>query len=336
MPFADLGPGTYFVKEVVPAGYVQTGGPAYYTVDVGGGGVQSGGAATGKDFANFELFDIRGEKYRDISKDGAQGADEPLLSGWTIFLDGSNGGTVNGILDAGERSTVTGANGAYAFTDLGPGTYIVREVQKSGWSQTSTNPPPISGLSGVNVDNVDFGNVLDNPGIGHTKGYWHNQNGAATIAAMGGWDVVKHELQNLYLRNEDGTLFNAKDRTLAEFQDFLTFASNASNMVSQLSAQAAASYLNARAGSFGLTDPEGNPFAVGETLVSVPTAISSIGMITVDELLDEARRILHGNNLIGPPLADYDLIDPSPARNYAGLLMSALDDFNNNLNIIDA
>ena len=56
----------------------------------------------------------------------------------------------------------------------------------------------------------------------------------------------------------------------------------------------------------------------------------------MSDLLAEARRILHGNNLIGPPLSDYDLIDSSAERTYALLVMSALGAFNNSTNIVNA
>lgn len=335
--FTDLpAGGTYYTTESAQPGWIQTyggntenGAYDYYTTYLNGDVIDI-------DFGNFERFDLSGVKFRDVNKDGVKDANEPLLSGWTIFLDGSNGGTVNGVLDPGEKSTVTGPGGAYSFTDLGPGTYVVREVQKPNWQQYTANPAAITGVSGVDVTGVDFGNAMINPGSGHTKGYWHNQNGADTIAQMGGWDVVKYELANLYLRNEDGTLFDPVHRTLAEFQDWITFGSNASNMVNQLSAQAAASYLNARAGGLGLTDPDGVVFATTDTLLSVSTAISPTGYITVGDLLAEARRILHGNNLVGNPLADYDLIDSTPQRDYANLVMSALDAFNNSTNIVNA
>ncbi len=36
--FADLSPGRYFIREQVPAGFVQSAGPDYYTVVVAGTG----------------------------------------------------------------------------------------------------------------------------------------------------------------------------------------------------------------------------------------------------------------------------------------------------------
>ncbi|MDP7399092.1 MAG: hypothetical protein QF541_19645, partial [Lentisphaeria bacterium] len=55
----------------------------------------------------------------------------------------------------------TGADGAYAFGGLVPGTYKVTEVTKKGWTQTF---PPTLGSHAVNLTagagatGVDFGN----------------------------------------------------------------------------------------------------------------------------------------------------------------------------------
>jgi uncharacterized delta-60 repeat protein len=78
-------------------------------------------------------------------------------------VDG-DGGSLNGwalVIDAGgEPSVVTGADGSYTFSNLQPGTYTVREVPQTGWSQTS----PAGGAhsvvvtSGQAVTGRDFGN----------------------------------------------------------------------------------------------------------------------------------------------------------------------------------
>jgi hypothetical protein len=51
-----------------------------------------------------------------------------LLSGQTVFLDTND----NGILDSGETSTTTDAQGAYSFADLAAGTYHVVQIPSSG------------------------------------------------------------------------------------------------------------------------------------------------------------------------------------------------------------
>ena len=75
---------------------------------------------------------IQGRKWNDLDGDGRRDADEPLLAGWTVFLD-ANG---NGLLDAGEQSAVTDEEGAYALTNLGPDVHRVVEQPQAGWART--------------------------------------------------------------------------------------------------------------------------------------------------------------------------------------------------------
>jgi hypothetical protein len=77
------------------------------------------------------------------------------LPGFTIYIDANN----NHVLDAGERSTTTDANGNYSFANVGPGTYRVREVAKSGFVQMTNDPANIVASSGTNVTGVLFGNI---------------------------------------------------------------------------------------------------------------------------------------------------------------------------------
>jgi Ca2+-binding RTX toxin-like protein len=74
---------------------------------------------------------ISGKKYKDQTGNGLT-ADDTALAGTVIYLDANN----NGAKDAGERSTVSGADGSYQFTGLGAGTYIVREVVPDGFIRT--------------------------------------------------------------------------------------------------------------------------------------------------------------------------------------------------------
>ena len=97
---------------------------------------------------------------------------EPLLAGWTIYLDANDNKTLDedgdGVYEAGEEHfTTTNANGEYAFTGLSGGVYHVREVLQSGYQQTFPGPlyddehleflDPDSVLTGI-----DFGNQLAN------------------------------------------------------------------------------------------------------------------------------------------------------------------------------
>ena len=74
---------------------------------------------------------ISGTKYHDIDGDGATPPDgEPTIEGWKLYIDLNN----NNLLDAGEPTTLTDANGNYVFTDLDDATYTIREAPDSDQS----------------------------------------------------------------------------------------------------------------------------------------------------------------------------------------------------------
>jgi hypothetical protein len=147
--FDNLGPGTYRVREVVPAGFEQT------TVNPPDILAASGVNVAGVNFGNFEQITISGRKFNDLNGDGDDeaGAD-PGLAGIAIFFDDD----ADGQLDLGEPLTVTLADGSYRFVGVGPGTYRVREVVLAGSVQTTANPALIVAASGQDVTDVDFGN----------------------------------------------------------------------------------------------------------------------------------------------------------------------------------
>ncbi|PXW89616.1 hypothetical protein C8R34_10415 [Nitrosomonas sp. Nm84] len=147
-----------------------TGGSLQTTVEIGGSGATSIQLAPSAIIAG----EISGMKFNDKNGDGTRDADgidnvagnaddEVGLANWTIFLDTDHDGT----LDAGETSTVTAANGTYTFSvtpdadksDIDNDPYSVREVNQTGWTQTSTNPAPIL-ITAVDPTetNVNFGN----------------------------------------------------------------------------------------------------------------------------------------------------------------------------------
>jgi subtilisin family serine protease len=93
------------------------------------------GDSIGQYYLTIKLLgspEIRGAKWDDRNADGVRGAGESPVVGATIFLDSD----LDGVLDAGEASTVTDAEGNYAFEDLQPGMYVVDDVADSGWIPT--------------------------------------------------------------------------------------------------------------------------------------------------------------------------------------------------------
>src|SRR5207244_754045 len=83
--FANLGPGTYRVREEGQPGWVQT------TVNPGDVTILSGFTASGLDIGNFQLGAIAGQKFQDSNGNGMHDPGEPGLAGWTIVLDAAGG-----------------------------------------------------------------------------------------------------------------------------------------------------------------------------------------------------------------------------------------------------
>ena len=125
----NLPPGSYSVLEVVQPGWSLTlGGENETSVTVPSGGIGR------MDFGNFNpasLGSITGTVWNDVNADGARAAGDPGLSGWTVFLDLNN----NGTLDAGETSQVTDGVGNFSFGTVTAGTYHIAEVMQDGWNR---------------------------------------------------------------------------------------------------------------------------------------------------------------------------------------------------------
>jgi protocatechuate 3,4-dioxygenase beta subunit len=195
--FENLGPGSYTVREVQQAGWIQTTtNPASVTVS-------SGATSNGGNFGNFRTVQLTGKKFNDLNGDGVDNSD-PGVADWQIFLD-SNG---NNVLDPGEVSTLTNASGIYTFSNLGPGTYTVREVQNPAWIQTTTNPGSVTVASGTNTNGGNFGNFLLQT-ISGQKFNDLNGNGSKDSGDTGlaVWTIFND-------RNDNGTLDSGEESTV--------------------------------------------------------------------------------------------------------------------------
>jgi hypothetical protein len=103
------------------------------------------------------LGSIQGSKWNDVNGNGVWDTGERALAGWTIYIDS----VANGGLDPWELSTVTNANGQYTFSNLGPGEYAIREVNQTGWIQTSpTTPYAVNLTVGQTLTGINFGGNL--------------------------------------------------------------------------------------------------------------------------------------------------------------------------------
>ena len=86
--------------------------------------------------ANFtinRLASISGSIYSDLLQTGVYNANDPALSGATVYLDVNN----NGQYDTGEMTCETGPSGTFGFYDLTPGNYTMGIITSSTSGNTT-------------------------------------------------------------------------------------------------------------------------------------------------------------------------------------------------------
>ncbi|HEX9093293.1 MAG TPA: SdrD B-like domain-containing protein, partial [Coriobacteriia bacterium] len=136
--FSDLLPGTYYVQEVLKAGWQQTFAPASFTIPL-----TPGAAAPSLVFLNHLVptGKITVHKFNDLNGDGVRQTGEDPLSGWEFTLTGPFGYSAS--------KTTTGA-GVAEFTGLEPGTYSLDETGGHGpaWYATTALPIAVTLASG--------------------------------------------------------------------------------------------------------------------------------------------------------------------------------------------
>lgn len=168
-----------------------TGGSLQTTVDINGSG------ATSIQLAPNAILRgrISGMKFNDLNNNGIKDNGEPGLAGWTIYLDTDN----DGVLDPGEKTTVTGADGSYYFSVTPDGDksdpdndpFYVKEVNQNGWVQTTPNPAGILITAADPTEtNVNFGNFLPAPSFTVEKTLESITGGTIDMAG----DIVEYQI----------------------------------------------------------------------------------------------------------------------------------------------
>ena len=114
---------------------------------------------------NDKTCEINGYKFDDVNGDGVWDAGEPGFPGWEIYLDINENGQFDRLA---EPNAVTDINGMYLFENIEfvdpnvPETFIIREVMRSGWTQTLPGGPDNAYVIVAETNNVygpyDFGN----------------------------------------------------------------------------------------------------------------------------------------------------------------------------------
>ncbi|MCL4549721.1 MAG: SpaA isopeptide-forming pilin-related protein [Bacteroidetes bacterium] len=151
--FDNLIPGEYKVGEEFRSRWRKTKPTTnFYIIQLA-----SGQDTSNVDFGNtvddkVQLGSICGTKFNDKNRDGRQVSGELGIANWTIYLEGPM-----------NLTAVTDDNGNFYFYGLIPGTYTVREENKTGWRQTkpSSITYTLEVGNGTNFTGIDFGNAED-------------------------------------------------------------------------------------------------------------------------------------------------------------------------------
>ena len=113
--FTNLPPGNYTVREVVPAGFSPSTTPVVpVTLSTQNANVT---------FANTPNSNITGCKFEDFNQNGYRDGNEPAISGVVVYIDTNK----DGQRQPTEPFKTTDQFGTFAFNNLAPGTYSVRE-----------------------------------------------------------------------------------------------------------------------------------------------------------------------------------------------------------------
>ena len=96
---------------------------------------------------------ISGLVFSDAITNGVQNPGELSLAGVTIFVDTN----ANGVLDPGETSAKSAADGSYTLTLTQDGVFPVRQIEPSGFAQTTPDSAPVPVAGGAAVANINFG-----------------------------------------------------------------------------------------------------------------------------------------------------------------------------------
>ncbi|HSV13328.1 MAG TPA: SdrD B-like domain-containing protein, partial [Tepidisphaeraceae bacterium] len=120
--------GSYRVRQVLGSGYrISSPTTGYFDITA-----SAGQSFTGRNFADTQKILISGNIFNDANGNGSKDTGETGLGKWTVYADLNN----NGKLDAGEANVLSDGSGNWAIKTLAAGTYVIRIVRPTGWSQT--------------------------------------------------------------------------------------------------------------------------------------------------------------------------------------------------------
>lgn len=180
--FQNLSAGTFVIRQIVPSGFTETTLNLPKTVTLSAGQFVSGINFFTKPTA-VSNASVGGVVIGDNNGNGTYDAGDTVLSGITLFIDSNN----NSSQDAGEPTALTQADGSYSFTGLAAGTYVVRRVLPSSWTDSSGSPSSrsVTLAAGQSITNANFYFAPALTQISGTVFNDANSNGAVDVGESG-------------------------------------------------------------------------------------------------------------------------------------------------------
>lgn len=164
--FDGLRPGTYSVREIQPAGYLE-GGQRVGTIDGAATGtdalntlhgivLRSGQAAVDFNFCEHLPASLAGSVFHDVNDNGVLEAGEPAIADVEVQLRDSAGSLV--------ATTTTDRDGNYQFRNLLAGAYSLVQSQPAGWTDGKDAAGTVAGQTRGTAANDRFENIVLQPG----------------------------------------------------------------------------------------------------------------------------------------------------------------------------
>jgi hypothetical protein len=162
--FGDLAAGTYTLTETQPTSLANVNGKVIAgsaggtvtasTNTIAGITLTDGKSATGYTFAEVPLVSTGGAVYEDTDGNGIKDAGEPGIPGVTVSLTGTS--VVDGTITP--KTTTTGSDGTFTFTNLTPGSYTITKTPPTGFTtgKNANGTPPAMTVADDKFAGIDL------------------------------------------------------------------------------------------------------------------------------------------------------------------------------------
>jgi serine-aspartate repeat-containing protein C/D/E len=182
---SSLAPGSYGIVMTAPTGYVFYGTSNTLSTFTMVGSAEDLTGLNAAAFSSSAATSISGTVFIDNDGTGGPDCSNSGLSGVTVTLETSTGGTVTNASDETVEPATTNSSGQYSFTDLVPGTYTVVVSQPTGYSLEGSSTSTWSTLvAAPNDSTIANEGVYQSASVSGTISYGSGDLAGVTVTLM--------------------------------------------------------------------------------------------------------------------------------------------------------